>query len=499
MITLKNRFAILILFMLILPGLAIAQDLSKFEKDIHEYTLDNGLKVIILENHAAPVISFCTMVDAGASNEVVGATGLAHVLEHMAFKGTTQFGVTDYSKEKPLLAKIDKIYDELVKEQKSFNPNKEKIAELEKQFKETQDELNKLVVQGEFMELLNKNGSSGLNAFTGSDMTVFIVSLPANKAEFWAMLESHRFKAPVFREFFKERDVIMEERRLGIENQPVGRLLEELLGISFKAHPYGVTVIGHMSDLKVMTRKLVSDFHHKYYVPSNMTIAIAGDVNPEEMIGYIEDYWGDMPKVEKPALPVTVEPEQLGERTITIKEKTQPFVLIAYHKPSISQEDEIKLRLLGNILGSGRSSRLYGRLVKEEKIATALFSFGGYPGTKYPGLYLFFAMPSKGNSAEKVRDVMFEEIEKVVKEKVTVEELDKVKTQEKASIVRDLSSNLGMAIKLATYNIQTGSWKNAFLEIDKINAVTIDDLYEVAGKYFTPKNRNIAMIVTEEE
>ena len=448
---LKKNLAVITLIasVVLFAGLLSAQSLEEFEKKIHEYTLPNGLHVIILENHSAPVVSFVTHVDAGSANEVVGKTGLAHFLEHMAFKGTTRYGTKDYNLEKPLFAKIDGINAQIVVEKRKFNPDAKKIEKLEKEFKTVQKQLDKLAKQAEFMAILKNEGATGLDAGTDADLTIYIVSLPANKAELWAMIEAHRFNDSVFREFFKERDVIVEERGLRVDSQPFGRLLEEFQAISFKSHPYTVNTIGHMSDIKNLTRKDIRDFFNKYYVVSNMTIAIVGDVNPETMIGHIRKYWGSMPRVDKPAPPITVEPDQLGEKTVTIREKTQPILILGYHKPALSHPDSTKLELLSSLLAQGRTSRLHNRLVKKDKSAIATFTFTGYPGTKYPGLILVAAVPSQGHKPEKVRDVIYEEIEKLKNDVIPTDELNKVKIQAKANLIRGLDSNLGMAINLA--------------------------------------------------
>lgn len=477
---------------------ALGQNLAQYEKKIHSYTLENGLKVIILEDHSAPVASFATYADAGAANEVVGTTGLAHILEHMAFKGTSRYGTFDYSKEKPLLDKLDALYTELALEKKKFNPDKAKIEKLEKEFKDVQEEHSKIVDQAGFMRILEAEGGDGLNAGTSLDQTVYIISLPSNKAELWAMMESLRFKDTVFREYYKERDVIIEERRLGVESNPIGRLIEEFLSIAYKAHPYGTYTIGHMSDLQQMTIQDLKAFFNKYYVASNLTLAIAGDVNPDKMIEHIKKYWGDMPKVPKPEAPRTVEPEQLGEKRIVINEKTQPFIVIGYHKPAQKDKDEPVLGVLSSILADGRTSRLYERLVKKDKSAIAAFAFPGFPGNKYPGLILIGAVPSKGKKSAEVDAVILEEIEKLKNEKVSIEELNKVKTQAKAQLIRSMDSNLGMAIALAQYEVNTGSWKNLFKQLDAIAAITPDDIQNAANKYLTTKNRTVAMIETEE-
>jgi predicted Zn-dependent peptidase len=494
----RGYFALLFCAVFFISLLAMGQNLAQYEKKIHAYTLDNGLRVIILEDHSAPVASFATYADVGSANEVVGTTGLAHILEHMAFKGTSKFGTFDYAKEKLLLDKLDAIYAEISIEKKKFNPDKTKIEKLEKEFNEVQEEHSKIVDQAGFMRILEAEGGEGLNAGTSADSTVYTINLPSNKAELWAMMESLRFKDTVFREYYKERNVVIEERRLRTDSNPIGRLFEEFLALAYKAHPYGIGVIGHMSDLQQMTIQDLKAFFNKYYVASNLTLAIAGDVNPDKMIEQIRKYWSDMPKFPKPEAPKTVEPEQLGEKKIVIMEKSQPILLMGYHKPAQKDKDEPLIGLLSNILANGRTSRLNERLVKKDKSAIATFAFPGLPGSKYPGLILVGAVPSQGKKSADVDSVILEEIEKLKNEKVSIEELNKVKIQAKAQLIRSMDSNLGMAMALAQYEVNTGDWRNLFRELDALAAITPDDIQNAAKKYLTAKNRTVAMIETEE-
>ena len=211
------------------------------------------------------------------------------------------------------------------------------------------------------------------------------------------LMESDRFCNPVVREFYKEKDVVMEERRLGIESQPQGRLMEEFLAVAYKAHPYGQHVIGHMSDLQTMTRGEAEDFFKTYYGPGNLTIAIVGDVNPQKVRALAQKYFARIPAAPKPEPVETVEPPQLGERRVTLEDPAQPFVLIGYHKPGINHPDDAVFDAITDIVGMGRTSRLYKSLVKEKKIAVFASAFQGLPGNKYPGLFLFYALPAKGH------------------------------------------------------------------------------------------------------
>ena len=479
------------------PGVTTAQDVAQFEKRMTKFTLGNGLKFLVLERHEAPVVSFHTYADVGASDEVRGITGMAHLFEHMAFKGTTTIGTRDYKDEKKAMDKIDEAFLALKAERrKGDRADKARLEQLEKQFRDAQQEVQKYLVHDEYEETFSREGSAGFNAYTSNDATQYIVSLPSNKVELWMMMESDRFAHPVLREFYKEKDVVMEERRLGIESQPVGRLLEEFMAIAYKAHSYGHEVIGHMSDLETMTRAEAEAFFKKYYSPSNLTIAIVGDVNPQQIRKLATEYFSGIPSGPKPDPVETVEPPQLGERRVVLEDPAQPFVLIGYHKPDIHHPDDAVFDAITDIVGMGRTSRLYKSLVKEKRIAVYASGFQGMPGVKYPSLFLFYAVPAKGRTNQECEEAIYAEIEKLKTEPVTPEELAKAKTRARASLIRQLDSNSGLAAMLTFYEVVTGDWRNLFEQLDKIDKVTAEDIQRVAKEYFTTKNRTVGIIQT---
>jgi len=481
----------------VVPGLTSAQDVAQFEKRMTEFTLDNGLKFLILERHEAPVVSFHTYADVGAVDEVWGITGMAHLFEHLAFKGTQTIGTRDYQAEAKAMDKIDEAFLALkLERRKGERADKARLEQLEKQFKEAQEQVQKYLVHDEYEEAFSREGSSGFNAYTSHDATQYIVSLPSNKVELWMTMESDRFAHPVLREFYKEKDVVMEERRLGVESQPVGRLLEEFMAIAYKAHPYGDEVVGHMSDLETMTRAEAEDFFRKYYSPSNLTIAIVGDVDPQQIRKLAQEYFAGIASGPKPDPVETAEPPQLGERRVVVEDPSQPFVLIGYHKPDIHHPDDAVFDAITDIVGMGRTSRLYKSLVKEKRIAVAASGFQGMPGAKYPSLFLFYAVPARGRTNRECEDAIYVEIERLKNELVTPEELAKAKTRARAGLIRGLDSNSGLASMVTFYEVVTGDWRNLFEQLDKIDKVTAEDIQRVAKEYFTTKNRSVGIIET---
>lgn len=499
-----NQFKHTFLILLFLSGLTVtsivqAQSLEDFEKKVTEFTLDNGLTFIIIERPVAPVVSFVTFVDVGGANEPVGHTGIAHIFEHMAFKGTHYVGTTNWDKEKVALEKLDDLYRRWLDEKYSANPDSAELAELWDAFKTQQEKTGQYVVNNQFSQIIERNGGTGLNAGTGSDQTVYFYSLPENRMELWFSLESDRFKNPVFREFYVEKEVVREERRMRTESSPVGRLVEEFLAVAYTAHPYGRPVVGWHSDITATTMEDAREFYNTYYVPGNITIGIAGDVDPKDAKKLAETYFGSLKAGPEPPAVYTEEPAQRGERRFEIVEQTQPFYLMGYHTAAQDHPDSEALQLLGSIISSGRTSRLYKRMVIEEQSALQVFAFNGFPGTKFESMFLTFAVPNRGVSLDTIETAINEEIEKVKNGDITKTELERAKTNARADLIRSLDSNSGLARALAAAEAQQGNWRKVFTDLDDLEAVTLEGLQRVAQKYFTGDNRTVGVIRNEEK
>jgi predicted Zn-dependent peptidase len=493
--------SILLLWLLIITLMTLnftqAQDLSEFEERMTEFTLENGITFLVLQRREAPVVSFHTYADVGAVDETTGMTGLAHLFEHMAFKGSKTVGTKDYPAEADAMAKEDEVFLKIKSElQKGDRINENLLNQLREEFEQEQQEAQRYIVHDEFEEIMVRQGSAGFNASTSQDATRYIVSLPSNKVELWMLMESDRFMNAVQREFYKEKNVVMEERRLRTENQPQGRLMEEFLSIAYKAHPYRDPIVGHMSDLQALTRIEAKAFFEKYYSPANLTVAIVGDINPEQIKQLAEIYFGRIPSGPKPEPVRTIEPPQLGEKRTVIEDLAQPFVMIGYHKPAVTHPDNAVFDAITEIVGIGRTSRLHKSLVKDKKIAVAASGFPNFPGNKYPGLFLFFAVPAKGFTPQECELAIYEEIEKLKTEPVTEEELEKAKTRSKAGLIRQLDSNNGLAAQIAYYQVITGDWRNLFKELDKIEQVTAEDIQRVVKQCFSSNNRTVGILET---
>jgi predicted Zn-dependent peptidase len=475
-----------------------AQDLKSFEQRITTKVLPNGLTILICERPEAPVFSYTTFVDAGDVNDPTGESGLAHMFEHLAFKGTSQIGTTDYAAEKAALADVEAADDAIEAEKRNPNgSNPEKLKELEAAFTKAQAAAEKFVVPNQFTDVAERNGAHGLNAETGLDDTMFFWSMPENRLELWAWLESSRLKDTVPREFYKERSVVLEERRMSVDSNPQGRLTEQLAATAYVAHNYGRSNIGWPSEVSQITASEAMAFHKKYYVGSNIVIAVVGDVKTAEAMPILEKYFSGVPSGPKPLDMTTVEPKQFAEKSLTIKDPSQPIYLEAYHRPSYRSPDDAVYDAISDILSNGRVSRLYRSLVRDQQIAAVAEGSSPFPGDKYPSLFVFGAVPLPGHSDAEMATAIHKEIEKLKTADVTDAELAMYKTRTRADLLRGLADNQGLANALAEAQTRYGDWRELFRQLDRVDKVTKADIRRVANEVFVASNRTSAEIETQ--
>src|SRR3984885_14605165 len=407
------------LFIACLSILAAAQDVASFEKRVTVKKLANGLTIVICERPEAPVFSFFTLVDAGSAQDPLGATGLAHMFEHMAFKGTNTIGTTNYALEKPALARVETAYAAYIFERdKTVGHDEAKLKGLEKAWKDAIAAADKFVKSNEFGKIVEQNGGEDMNAFTSYDETAYHYSFPENRLELWAYLESERFLHPVMREFYKERNVVIEERRLRTDSNPIGRLLEQFNASAFEAHPYHRPTVGWMADLNSFSATDAQHFFDKYYVPANMVVAVAGDVKTERVMPILEKYFGRLPASHKPDETTTSEPPQNSERRVELMEQTQPLYLEGYHRPDYRAKDDAGFDAITDLMSEGRTSRLYRALVRDKQIASFSEGITGYPGVKYPHLFAFLAVPLPGHTPQQMADAIHAELDWLKKEDI---------------------------------------------------------------------------------
>lgn len=410
--------------------------------EIIENFLPNGLKIVTLENHKSPVVTVQVWYKVGSRNEIMGKTGLSHLLEHMMFKGTQKYG------------------------------------------------------KGEYTRLISKNGGNE-NAFTSQDYTAYFSVFARDRLDIALDLESDRMVNLLIdpEEFMLERDVVKEERRLRTEDDPTSSLVEELYAAAFKIHPYHSPIIGWMDDLSNLTRDDAYNYYKEYYIPNNATIIVVGDFDTEDVVKRIERYFGSIPKGEAPPEMKITEPEQKGEKRFYYKKEAQlPNIIFGYHTPNTKDKDHYALDVLSNILSSGKSSRIYRNIVYEKQIA--LSASGGYTSMQTdPELFYFYAQLRPGKTVEEAESALNEEIERIKKENVSDRELEKAKNQIIASFIMGQDSVFYQAMFIG--RLETTGAGAGYLEsyIDEIKKVSADDIQKVAQKYFVDDNRTVGILV----
>lgn len=475
---------------------AAAQSLQEFQKKVTEFTLANGFHFIVVERHDAPVVSFNSYVNAGSVDDPAGQTGIAHMFEHMAFKGTSSIGTTNWGIERQQLRDIEKAYDNLEEERnKGPRADPQKVEQLVSRLK-TEIELGeKYVNQNLFTRIIEASGGSGLNAQTSNDSTVFYYSLPSNRAELWFLLESQRFYDPVFREFYKEREVVLEERRMSTDSSPEGLLREAFAASAFEAHPYHNPTGGWLSDVVNFRLRDALAFYKKYYVPSNITFGIAGDINAADARRLAEKYFSIIPAGPAPPLIHTIEPKQLGERRTVVESDSQPIELIGYQRPSETSPDNAVLEVIAGILSGGRTGTIYKDLVRDKKLALSAGALATFPAGRYANLFVFYVYPNLGKSLEECEKPLLEAVERLKTEKVDEGTLKRIRAQLRLSLISRLETNASLASEVAAYYATYGDWRKLFTELQDFDKVTADDVMRVAKQYFVPEARTSAKIV----
>jgi predicted Zn-dependent peptidase len=475
------------------------QTQDAFEQNLAARTtvtvLPNGLTLVLCERHEAPVFSFFTEVNAGSVDDPTGQSGLAHMFEHIAFKGTTEVGTTNYAAEKVALDKVEADYAAYDAEfRKRVGRDPAKLAALKKSFDEAVDAAEKFVIPNQFSEIAEENGATGINASTAEDTTQYFWSMPSNRLELWAYLESSRIGWPVAREFYKERDVVQEERRMRVDSSPEGRLVEEFLAAAYMAHPYGRPGVGWESEISQVSAAEADAFHKKYYVPSNIVVAVVGDINIKTALPMLERYFGAIPAGKTPEDMTTVEPRQTAERNVVMHEAAQPMFLEGFHRPDYRSPDDAVYEAITDIFSNGRTSRLYRSLVRDQRIALVAEGFSGFPGVKYPGLFAFYVIPMQGHTAAEMEPAIEKELDKLKTTDVSDAELERFKTRARADLLRSLADNATLANMLADYQTRYGDWREMFRELQQIDAVSKADIRRVARETFVDSNRTTARI-----
>ncbi len=484
----QTFLSVFVLLLLIAP--VFGQSLGE---KVQEHTFPNGLKLLVVERHEAPTFAANITIKVGSVNETSQVRGVAHLLEHMMFKGTRTIGTTDWQKEKPIQEEIEQVGARLdaLKERPGTDP--EEIATLRRRLNELQEAQKQYIVKDEFSKIYGEQGGVGFNAFTSKDLTSYIIALPSNKLELWAAVEADRMQNAVLREFYTERDVVMEERRRSYESDPGGMLYENLIANAFIMHPYRNPIIGWMSDLENLTLAETSDFFHNYYAPVNTVVALVGDIDFPEAVRVVGQYFGDIPPgTPVPSVPA-VEPPQEGEKRVSVTFDAEPQLTIGYHKPTLPEKEDYVFDAIDLILAGGRTSRLYQALVVDQQLATSV-STSGAPGARFPNLFIISAVPRYPHTTKEVETAIYQELDRLAREPVSPEELEMVRNRLRTDRLRYLKENSGLARMLTYYQTVAGDWRYLVTYDDFIAEVTPNDIMQVASRYFRPENRTVAVL-----
>ncbi len=490
-------------------GLLMATALQAQQVSVQEYVLPNGLRLLMVPKKGDPNVTCGWIARVGSVNERPGITGLSHLFEHMMFKGTHVIGTKDIQKDLAVMDRMDAVKAEIRKEEqaqiqrlrlgeiadlkdpKNRTPrHRELLEELAKLEKEQKD----LLVKNEFDKIYTSAGASGMNAGTSEDFTVYFINVPANKLELWFWMESDRLLNPVFREFYSERDVVHEERRLSTDSTPTGKFEEEFNAMFWTSSPYSWPVVGWPSDLDGLTREEALAYFAVNYAPNNLTACLVGDFDPARARELANLYFGRLRRNPQAQPPVrTREVEQQAEKRMVAYAETNPEAQIRYHTVADGHKDEPALMVLGSLL-NGRTGRLYKSLVLDQKVANS--AGAGQNGQKWEGYFMLNAVAKPGSQPEDVEKALYKEIEKLQKDKVGERELQKVKNQYAASNFRRLQSHFALMIQLLLADNNRG-WQSFNEDPKKLEAVTAEDVQRVATQYFKPENRAVALYYTK--
>jgi predicted Zn-dependent peptidase len=468
------------------------------------------MKWLLFERHESPTIAAGWTARVGSVNERPGITGLSHFFEHMMFKGTKVIGSRDIDADLKLIEEQEAVREgmraEMVKMREMMRRGEiddiqkpesrtPRYVELEGEFGALVQKQRETIIKDHLDQIYTRNGGENLNAFTSEDQTAYFIRIPSNRMELWAWLESDRLLNPVFREFYSERDVVFEERRLRTESTPLGKYDEAFNALFWQAHPYLWPVVGWASDIPMYTLAQAKDYFATYYAPNNITGVLVGDFKIAEIKPLLERYFGRIPRgrVDPPPV-VTLEPVSLGEQRYGASAETSPTVRIWWKGVPFVHKDAAALDLLSDIL-SGRTGRLYKGLVLGRQIANA--ATASVDIRKYAGIFTLESVVKEGKDPASVEAGIDEEIAKLQKEPLSAEELQKVKNQFKANAYRRLSSPFAIAVQLMVYDA-LGDWHYINSAAEKADAVTPADILRVTQTYLTKENRTVGVFLRKE-
>lgn len=471
----------IVLFSVPAFGYDLARSVVKFE-------LPNGMRWFYVKRAQAPVFSGVVMVKAGGADEEAGKTGLAHVFEHMAFKGSKRIGTRDWTNEKAILENIEEVGEKLTAESRRKDGDASLVESISKELAALEREADRYRSKNEVWEVLVRNGAADLNAYTSKDLTAYHASMPSNRLELWASVMAEMVFEPAFREFYTERSVIAEERRSGVDNNPDGLMSEKILSSSWESGPYRWSTIGFEDDVMGLTVKDARAFHRKHYVPNNMVGVLVGDLDPAAARAILGRTFGRYGRGRLPPAPAA-DAKSRGGSSEKFSFDAEPSLAVAWHKPTLPDPAEYSFDLLQSLLCDGRSSRLQKRLVYEKKLAEEIYCSTSYPGARLQNLFLVWVDPMKSADTDAIVREINEEIASLREMPVGEKELSRVKKQVASALVFSLDRNMQLALQIAQFETVFGDWRLLAEYPKRIAAVTAEELMQTAGKYLTDANR----------
>ncbi len=494
---------ILISLLLFLTQPATSQHETKPLSDsIELIELSNGLNIYVLERHFSPTFAAYYQFNVGSAVDPKGVSGIAHLLEHMMFKGNRGIGTVNRKKEKKIMTKLRNLWleieDEKMLRDNSFkDANEEKISALEKEIADLTAEHKKIIVKNEYNELMTRAGATSINASTGNDVTNYFCQLPANQLEFWFKMESERLLHPVFREFYSERDVVREERRQRTDNSARGMMGEAMEASVFHGHPYGTPVIGWPYDIERYDRADAENYFRKFYSPTNCTMVLVGDVDIDEVKKLAKKYLRSWKQQDIPPCHITAEMEQKGERRQVVEFDAEPSMQMAWPTVCEGNADEYALELLSRILGGMSSSRLDQDVVNSRGMASRIYSYNG--SQRYGGTFTVGCTPRKEYTTAQLEEIIWETIEMIKAEGVLQDEIDRALVGNEVNRVRRLDSNLWLAFTIGRTVGLAGY--PGYLEVydERLEEVTSDDIQRVASKYLKRSKYNFVEVIRPQE
>jgi len=476
----------------LLTGVAHGTALSQGARS---FTLDNGMTFWVYERHQIPTFFGIYMAKTGSCDEQAGETGLAHFIEHLSKKGTPVIGTRDYEAEKPILEEMDRIGDELSAElDKGAQAVQARIDEMRKKLTELQEKHSAFAAKEEYNKIYSENGGRGRNASTGTDTTQYYISLPANRLELWFLMESEKLKNLVMREFYSERDVINEERRMGVENSPSGFLYEQFLNAAFMVHPYRHEVIGHMHDIQTFTKERAQNFFRRNYVPNNLMAALVGDVSFADVKRLAQKYFGDIPRGAEPPRVLDNEPRQNAERRVTVWFDAEPEILIGYRTPGRESRDNVVLEMISLVLSAGDSSRLTRDLVQRRQIAISAYAVANALGERYASLFQLAGAPRHPHSVEELEKEFYGHLERLKIEPVSEAELRRALNQAEAGLYNGLDRNMFLAFRILGNAHLHDDVDAEFRRVEQLKTVTAAEIMAMAKKYFIETGRTVGIL-----